>query len=273
MKTNSQEISNRVMMIPLQDINIEKQVRTKFNQSSIMELAQDIQKRGLLQPIVVREDGKGFILTIGERRLKAMRLIGATHAPAIVANVKSDDLEEIQMIENIQREDLNGKDLMAGVLSLYKQHKSIDAVCALLHKSKSWVSKKVATAMKMGPLTIELMDTGIKDQELLYLFAKLESAYHADALANFEGVKNGTINRNEIRDILHTANKEDDFDLKSKLEASEDNESDQVFTTKITAESIAIEALKEIAEFPSGPARNAAMKALTAIDCLVSQAK
>ncbi len=84
------------------------QPRERFDDDSVEELADSIRKKGLLQPINIRRWGSGYQLIAGERRLRASRIVGLETISAIVVDVNSDEeMMELSLIENIQREDLN----------------------------------------------------------------------------------------------------------------------------------------------------------------------
>ena len=84
------------------------QPRERFDEASVAELADSIRQKGLLQPINVRRWGTGYQLIAGERRLRASRIAGLEKIPALVVDVSSDEeMMELSLIENIQREDLN----------------------------------------------------------------------------------------------------------------------------------------------------------------------
>jgi len=84
------------------------QPRLNFDRGRLEELAQSINVRGVIQPIVVRTAGDAFELIVGERRLKALELLGRERIPAMVYNaISNEEAMELTLIENIQREDLN----------------------------------------------------------------------------------------------------------------------------------------------------------------------
>jgi len=83
------------------------QPRTHFDQSSLERLAESIKNYGVVQPILVRRRGERYELIAGERRWRAARIAGLSKIPAIIKEVPDQDLLEIALIENIQREDLN----------------------------------------------------------------------------------------------------------------------------------------------------------------------
>ncbi len=84
------------------------QPRTDFGPEEIQELANSIKEKGLLQPILLRKHHDGYQIVAGERRFRAMRLLGRTLIPALVREQLSDrDMMEMALIENIQRVQLN----------------------------------------------------------------------------------------------------------------------------------------------------------------------
>ena len=97
----------------IKQINIDEirsnpyQPRKTFNEESLNELAESIKEHGLVQPIIVKKSIKGYELIAGERRTKASKIAGLTQIPAIVKDYNDNEMREIALIENIQREDLN----------------------------------------------------------------------------------------------------------------------------------------------------------------------
>lgn len=84
------------------------QPRTRFDEEALQELADSIRVQGIIQPITVRQTGKDqYQLISGERRLQASKLIGMTHIPAYVRMANDQQMLEMALIENIQRENLN----------------------------------------------------------------------------------------------------------------------------------------------------------------------
>lgn len=99
------------------------QPRKEFNGSSLEDLAASIKEYGVLQPINVRKIGEnGFELVSGERRLRASRLAGKSHIPAVIIEVVEQDSAVIALIENLQREDLNFMEEAEGYHNLINDH-------------------------------------------------------------------------------------------------------------------------------------------------------
>ena len=83
------------------------QPRTEFDQVALDELSESIKVQGLIQPITVRKHGAIYQLISGERRLRASKLAGLTQIPAYIRSADDQQMLEMALIENIQRENLN----------------------------------------------------------------------------------------------------------------------------------------------------------------------
>jgi ParB family transcriptional regulator, chromosome partitioning protein len=95
------------------------QPRQAIDEAGLAELARSIERHGLLQPVVVKEDGDGFVLVAGQRRVLAQRRLGR---PTIFALVTTGDADELALIENLQREDLDPLDEAAALAGLLARH-------------------------------------------------------------------------------------------------------------------------------------------------------
>ncbi len=94
--------------IPLVEIRMNPyQPRQHFDEGKIEELAQSIREHGVFTPILVRQSKHGYELIAGERRVRASKSAGRETIPAIIMSFNDDEMLEISLIENIQREDLN----------------------------------------------------------------------------------------------------------------------------------------------------------------------
>ncbi|MEA2625921.1 MAG: ParB family transcriptional regulator, chromosome partitioning protein [Candidatus Binatota bacterium] len=133
-----------ITLVPLERIRPNPdQPRRHFDESSLAELAQSIQERGLLQPVIVKSEGQGrFLLLAGERRYRASKIAGLSSIPALV---RDDDPLEIAMIENLQREDLTPLEEAFGMAQLIEQHGYTHSdIAGLIHKSRPYVSNTLA---------------------------------------------------------------------------------------------------------------------------------
>ena len=83
------------------------QPREQFDEESIKELADSIKQYGVLQPLLVKPSGKRYMIIAGERRWRAAKMAGIKEIPVIIKDYTDQEIMEISLIENIQREDLN----------------------------------------------------------------------------------------------------------------------------------------------------------------------
>lgn len=134
----------------IKDLKLDKitpnryQPRHTFSDESIQELAQTINEEGLLQPIIVREDGDGYEIIAGERRFRAVKSLGWDKIPAIVNNMDDDKAASLAVIENLQRENLNPIDEAEAYKSLMELNDLTQTSLAKdMGKSQSYVANKL----------------------------------------------------------------------------------------------------------------------------------
>ncbi len=94
--------------IPLKDIRPNPyQPRKHFDEEKLNELAESIKEHGIFQPIILKQSIKGYDIVAGERRFRAATIVGLEEVPAIIVEFTDQQMMEIALLENIQREDLN----------------------------------------------------------------------------------------------------------------------------------------------------------------------
>ena len=112
----------------VQQVNIRRidtnagQPRKDFDQEKLQELADSIRQHGVVQPILLRQNGERYVIVAGERRFRAARLAGLDQVPAIVKDLDETQVMEVALIENLQREDLNPIEEAAAIRFLMQQH-------------------------------------------------------------------------------------------------------------------------------------------------------
>ena len=149
------------------------QPRTLFDEESLTELADSIKTIGIIQPITVRRTGNSrYQLITGERRLRAVKIAGLNKIPAYIREANDQNMLEMALIENIQREDLDAIEIAISYQRLIDE-------CSLTQESLSHrVGKKRATVanyLRLLKLPAEIQ-LGIKDEKL--------SMGHARSLVN-----------------------------------------------------------------------------------------
>ena len=105
---NPVDKANKVLLLPLSKVEPRSgQPRVIFDEKTLAELAESIRLHGVLQPILVMEKDDHYEIIAGERRWRAAKLAGLTKIPAILGQYADRSINELALIENIQREDLN----------------------------------------------------------------------------------------------------------------------------------------------------------------------
>lgn len=140
------------------------QPRKTFDETSLQELADSIKEHGIVQPIIVKKNIKGYYIVAGERRTKAARLAGLDTIPAIVRDFNDQEMMEIALIENIQRENLNPIEEAEGYLNIIKStNMTQEEVSKKFGKSRSYITNligllklpdSVQTYVKEGKLSM-----------------------------------------------------------------------------------------------------------------------
>ncbi|MEN2282300.1 ParB/RepB/Spo0J family partition protein [Algoriphagus sp. SE2] len=171
-------VKTGIFEIPLEEIQVNPfQPRIYFDKEALSELAESIKVQGIIQPITVRKiDNKEYQLISGERRFQASKLAGLTQIPAYVRTANDQQMLEMALIENIQRENLNALEIAHSYQRLLvecdlKQEQLGDRV----GKNRTTVNNYLRL-LKLPP-TIQ---AAIRDQQI--------SMGHARALINIEDV-------------------------------------------------------------------------------------
>lgn len=137
--------NKQVQDLPIAQLHPNRyQPRRTFSEESIEQLAQTLDEEGLLQPIIVREDGEGYEIVAGERRYRAAQSLGWEKIPAIVNNLSDAQTASLALIENLQRENLNPIDEALAYQELMKINNLTQTQLAQnIGKSQSYVANKL----------------------------------------------------------------------------------------------------------------------------------
>ncbi len=159
-----QDIEDKSNLI--QEINVDEiipniyQPRSYFNEEALKELSESIKKHGLLQPVIVVKKDDGYMLIAGERRLRATKLANLDTIKAIVADIESENLRELALIENIQREDLNPIELANAYSELIEQYNiTHDELSSIIHKSRTQITNTLRL-LNLSEKTKKLISEG-----------------------------------------------------------------------------------------------------------------
>ena len=160
-----------------------EQPRKEFDEDSLMELADSIKQFGILQPLVVQKRKDYYEIIAGERRWRAAKIAGIKEVPIIIRDYTDQEIVEISLIENIQRENLNPiEEAMAYKRLLEEFHLKQDEVAERVSKSRTAVTNSMRL-LKLSPrvqqmIVDDMISTGharallaIDDEEQQYQLA------------------------------------------------------------------------------------------------------
>ncbi|BFH65951.1 MULTISPECIES: ParB/RepB/Spo0J family partition protein [Paenibacillus] len=176
---------DKIVEIPLSQLRANPyQPRKDFNEESIQELAESIRQHGVIQPIIVRSVLKGYEIIAGERRFRASQYCGKATIPAVVRSFSDQQVMEIALIENLQRENLNAMEVAVAYQGLMDQYSLTQEELSLkVGKSRS----HIANFLRLLSLPDEVKDyvsrgtlsmgharaiVGLKDPVLMKQLAK-----------------------------------------------------------------------------------------------------
>jgi len=154
-----------VLVLGIEEIQPDRgQPRHHFDEAHILELAESIRSKGILQPLLVRRDGDGYVIVAGERRWRAGQRAGLREIPCLVRDVSEDEAFELALIENIQREDLNPVEEAEAYQRLIEDHGlTQDELAQRVGKDRSTVAnvlrllrlpESIKLALTAGTLTM-----------------------------------------------------------------------------------------------------------------------
>ncbi|WP_082231997.1 ParB/RepB/Spo0J family partition protein [Halobacillus massiliensis] len=163
------------------------QPRKHFTEAAIEELAESIKEHGILQPLIVRKSIKGYELIAGERRCRAAKAAGLETVPAIVREMTDQQMMEVALLENLQREDLTPiEEAQAYQNLMVKLSLTQDDLSKRLGKSRSHIAN-LLRLLNLAPEVIEKINhgklsmghgralLGLKDEEKLpMLLSRIE---------------------------------------------------------------------------------------------------
>jgi len=168
----SEDMNNAIKNIYVKKIEPNPfQPRQEFDQQSLEELANSIEDKGVLQPVTVRQAKPDlYQLVTGERRWRACKLIGVNKIPAIVRDYSDDQMMEIALIENLQREDLNPIEKAQAYKTMLDQ----------FNLTQEEVAKKVGKSRSSIANVVRLLNLAPKVQ--MFVSRETMSMGHARAL-------------------------------------------------------------------------------------------
>ncbi len=208
-----------------------KQPRKHFDEDSLHELSDSIKQFGVIQPLIVQKKDKYYEIIAGERRWRAAKQAGLKEIPVIIKNYTPQEVMEIAIIENIQREDLNPIEEAIAYQNLIKEFNlKQDEVAERVSKSRTAVTntmRLLKLCEKVQQMLIDDMISGgharallaIEDEEIQYQTAMKVFDDKLSVRDTEKLVKKITAQLNEVKEEVATV-KEDSFlyrDIEEKI--------------------------------------------------------
>jgi len=180
------------------------QPRKVFDEEKLNELAESIREYGVLEPIIVKKSIKGYEIVAGERRTKASMVAGLETIPAIVKNFTENEMLEIALLENIQREDLNA----------IEEANAYDNMIKKLDITQETLSKKIGKSRShiTNILGLLKLPKGVQNDVITNkismgharVLSKLEDA---DKILEFaKKIKNENLSVRKLEDLIASSN-------------------------------------------------------------------
>ncbi len=174
--------------LPLEDIEPNpEQPRRDFDQAKLDELAASIKAQGVVTPIIVRKFGRKYQIIAGERRYRASKLLGLKDIPVRIITVSDEVAQEIALIENVQREDLNP-------IEIALSYQKLIDICKLTHET---ISERVGK--NRSTITNYLRLLNLPEEVQLALRDNQISMGHARAII---GLKDEALQKKAVKRII-----------------------------------------------------------------------
>lgn len=195
--------NEEIVEIPLSELRSNPyQPRKNFDDNALQELANSIKEHGVFQPIIAKKSIKGYEIIAGERRVKASILAGKTTIPAIIRDFSDQDMMEIALLENLQRENLNAlEEAMAYKKLLDELHLTQESLAERLGKSRSHITNMLGLLTLPEEVKDMIMDGKISMSHARVL-SKIDNNEKIKELAD-KIIADGLSVR-EIEDLSHT---------------------------------------------------------------------
>lgn len=208
------------------DVEIDKvyanpnQPRKHFDAIALDELANSIEKHGIIAPILVSKTDDGYMIIAGERRYRAAKQLGLKKVPIVIGAYTDRQIQEISLIENLQREDLNPIEVARGIKQLMEGYDlTQDEVSKRLGKSRS----SIANTLRLLTLSDDVIEL-IADGKLTSGHARALITLPPEAQYKIavEAIRNGY----SVRDVERLAN--EFYNTKEQLEKQKEQKKQQL---------------------------------------------
>ena len=191
------------------------QPRKIFNEEALKELAESIKEHGIIQPIVVRKKEKKYEIIAGERRFRAAKLAGLKEVPAIVKEMTEQQMMEVAILENLQREDLTPIEEAEAYSSLIDNlNFTQDALAKRLGKSRPHIANHIRL-LQLPEDVRQLMNEGVLSMGHGRALLGLKDKGRIAEVA--QKVINQSLNVRQLESLVHQVNEGVSHETKEKV--------------------------------------------------------
>lgn len=228
--------TGQVKMVPINEIEPNKeQPRKNFDEEKMEELSQSIKEHGIIQPLIVKKQGNFYVIVAGERRWRAARMAGLDEVPVIIQDYSNDEVMEISLIENLQRQDLNP----------IEEAKAFETLINAFSLKQEEVAKRVGKSRSAIANTLRLLQLDESIQELLiegrisegHARALLTLPKKADQILVVDKILKDNISVREteklVKEILEKPKKKKKKETISPIIKDIENKMKQILGTKV----------------------------------------
>ncbi len=194
---------DEVKEIDIDDLRVNPyQPRKVFDEDALKELASSIKEHGIFQPIIVKKSIKGYEIVAGERRFRASKLAGLDKIPAIIRDFNDEQMMEIALLENLQRENLNAIEEAEAYKSLIeKLDLTQEELSKRVGKSRSHITN-ILGLLRLPENVQEMVNKNILSMAHARILSKLENVELINSLA--KKVDEEKISVHELEELTKT---------------------------------------------------------------------
>ena len=187
--------------LPIEDVIPNKdQPRKNFDEQSLATLAESIKNLGIFQPIVVRKQKDKYQIIAGERRYRAALMVGLETVPVVVKNYNTEEMTEVALVENLQREGLDPiEEALAyqGLMNTYKQTQEM--ISARLGRSRSYIANMMRLLKLAASVQKDLIEGDLTVGQARPLLALRSAAQQVEAA---ERIKEGELSARQAEQLV-----------------------------------------------------------------------
>lgn len=201
-----ESINNALPSREIHELSISKivvngdQPRKHFDEQSLASLAESVKNLGIFQPIVVRKQNNKYQIVAGERRYRAALMAGLETVPVVVKNYNTEEMTEVALVENLQREGLDPiEEALAyqGLMNTYKQTQEMIAV--RLGKSRSYIANMMRLLKLSASVQKDLIEGDLTVGQARPLLALRSGAQQTEAA---EKIKEGELSARQAEQLV-----------------------------------------------------------------------